>query len=285
MITREDRALPADQSPRPPLSFPEQPTEKPPELPRLHFPEQPGGQGPAPAHGGSPPPAPGPWGGPVPPPGNVPGAPPEDGLGKAPEDGPGAPPANGPGALPGNGLGAPPGYGPGAPGAPPDSAPRWGNGPWPAAPGGPARGRPPRPTRPPEPAIRQRAYAALLLATLSVIALLGILSNFDFPRGTYLVIFALVAGLTACWLGVTAIRRARRSASMHPRGAVLGTVFGGIGAFLSAVLLISLALFWRQLTTYSRCLGTANTVAARQACLDQLNHSLNGEISRLRAGR
>ncbi len=118
-----------------------------------------------------------------------------------------------------------------------------------------------------------------------MIALFGIGGNFDFHRGVYLVIFALVVGLAACWLGVTAMRRARRSASMRPRGAVLATVFGAIGAFLSALLLIILAVFWGQLTTYSRCLGAANTVTARQACLNQLNHSLNGEISRLGAGR
>jgi len=145
--------------------------------------------------------------------------------------------------------------------------------------------RPPRPTRPPEPALRQRAYAAMFLAVLSVIALFGIGGNFDFHRGVYLVIFALVVGLAACWLGVTAMRRARQSASMRPRGALLGTVFGAIGAFLSAFLLVILAVFWGQLTTYSQCLGAANTVTAQQACLNQLNHSLNGELKRLGAGR
>jgi hypothetical protein len=120
---------------------------------------------------------------------------------------------------------------------------------------------------------------------LSVLALFGIGGKFDFRRGIYLVIFALVLGLAACWLGATAMQRARRAASMRPRGAVLGTVFGALGAFLSAVLLIFLALFWSQLTTYSRCLDTANTVAGQHACLNQLNRSLNSEISRLGAGR
>lgn len=120
---------------------------------------------------------------------------------------------------------------------------------------------------------------------LSVFALFGIGGNFDFHRGIYLVIFALVIGLVACWLGITAMQRARRAASMRPRGALLGTVFGAIGAFLSAVLLIFLALFWSQLTTYSRCLSTANTVAEQQACMNQLNRSLNAEISRLGPGR
>jgi hypothetical protein len=118
-----------------------------------------------------------------------------------------------------------------------------------------------------------------------VIALLGIGSSYDFHRGIYLVIFALLVGLAACWLGATAMVRARRAASMRPRGAVLGTVFGALGAFLSAVLLIFLAVFWSQLTTYSRCIGTANTVAGQHACVNQLNRSLNSEISRLGAAR
>jgi predicted PurR-regulated permease PerM len=120
---------------------------------------------------------------------------------------------------------------------------------------------------------------------LSVLALFGVGGNFDFRRGIYLVIFALILGLVACWLGVTAMQRARRAASMRPRGAVLATIFGSLGAFLSAVLLIFLAVFWNQLTTYSRCLSTANTVAGQQACMNQLNRSLNAEISRLGAGR
>lgn len=283
MITREDRALPADQSPRP-LSSSEQPAEKPSQLPRLHFPEQPGGQGLAPAPGAFPPPAPNPWGEPVPPPENRPGAPPEDALGAAPGSGPGAPPWNGPGTPPGYGPEAPPGYAPGSPGTPPDSTARWGHGPQPQGPGAPPRARPPRPprpprpTRPPEPTLRQRAYAALFLAVLSVIALFGIGSSYDFHRGIYLVVFALLVGLAACWLGATAMLRARRAASMRPRGAMLGTVFGALGAFISVFLLIFLAVFWSQVTTYSRCLGAANTLAVRQACQSQFNHSLKGEV-------
>src|SRR5262249_27715015 len=157
--------------------------------------------------------------------------------------------------------------------------------PQPPGPGVPPRARPPKPTRPPEPALRQRAYMALLLAVLSVIALLGVGSNLDFHRGIYLVIFALLVGLAACWLGITAIRRAGRAARRRPRGAGLGTVFGALRAPPRPLLLVLLAAFWTQLTTSPRCLGTANTLAARQACVNQLNHSLNGEISKLGTGR
>jgi hypothetical protein len=270
VISREDRTLPEDQSPRPPSSSPAQPTDKPPELPRLHFPQRPDGQGPAPAPGGYPPPPPAGWGAPAPPPGN--------GHGTLPGNGQGA----GQGAPPGNVPGAP---GP-MPGAPPGPVPGWGNMPPPGQPGGPSvrpprPPRPARPTRPADVAVRQRAHIALLLGALSLIALVGIGSNFH--RGVYLVIFALVVGLAACWLGVTAVRRARRSASMRPVSAMIAVVVGALGVVLSAVLLIALAVFWQQLTTYSRCLGAANTVSAQQTCTNQLNRSLNGEIPGLGA--
>jgi hypothetical protein len=229
VTAREDQALPADQSQRPPLPSPPEPDGNGtlPELPRLHFPQQPDGQGLAPAPGGSPPPAP--WNGPPPPPG-APGDPPP---------------------------------------APPGADQRWGNG----RPAGRPRG-PRQQLRPPEPAARQRALAALVLGILSLLSLLGVGSNFH--RGIYLVIFALLVGLSACWFGVTTIRKARRSVTMRPRGAVAGTVLGVLGALLSAILLIAFAAFWPQLTTFSRCLSTANTPSAQQACLDQLHRSVPG---------
>jgi hypothetical protein len=232
MTAREDPALSADQSQRPPLGSPEPPEgkEEPSALPRLHFPRQPDGQGLAPAPGAAPPPGPAPWNGPPPPP--VPG--------------PGGPP-----------------------GTPPDAARRWGNG---RPPGGPAGPR--RPLRPPEPAMRQRAVAAIVLGLLSLLALLGVGSNFH--RGIYLVIFSLLVGLSACWFGLTAVRRARRSETMRPRGAIAGTVLGIIAAALSTFLLIAFAAFWPQLNTFSQCLSAANTPSAQEACLNQLHRSVPG---------
>jgi hypothetical protein len=120
--------------------------------------------------------------------------------------------------------------------------------------------------------LRQRALAALLLGVVSLLSLLGVGSNFH--RGIYLVIFSLVVGVTACWFGVTAIRRAWRAASMRPRGAVAGVTLGVIGALLSIVLLIAFAAFWHQLTSFSQCLSDANTPSAQQACMEQLHRSV-----------
>ena len=125
--------------------------------------------------------------------------------------------------------------------------------------------------------MRQRAIAALILGVLSVLALLGVGSNFH--RGIYLVIFALAVGIGACWLAITAMRRARRAVSMRPRGAVAAVVLGVIGALLSAVLLLAFAAFWQQLNSFSQCLNEANTPSAQQACVNQLHRSVG--ISKL----
>jgi predicted PurR-regulated permease PerM len=125
--------------------------------------------------------------------------------------------------------------------------------------------------------VRQRAIAALILGLLSVLALLGVGSNFH--RGIYLVIFGLLVGISACWFGISAMRRARLALTMRPRGAVAGIVLGVIGALISVILLIVFAAFWHQLTSFSQCLNQANTPSAQQACVNQLHRSVG--ISKL----
>jgi hypothetical protein len=96
----------------------------------------------------------------------------------------------------------------------------------------------------------------------------------NFRRGIYLVFFALAVGICASWFGITAMRRARNSGSMRPRGAFFGTVLGVIGALLSVILLVAFAAFWTQLTTFSQCLNQANTPSAQQQCVTQLHRSV-----------
>jgi hypothetical protein len=111
---------------------------------------------------------------------------------------------------------------------------------------------------------------------LSLLALLFSLIgvNSDFRRVIYLVIFVLVTGGIAWWMGGTSMRRARNSGTMRPASSVVGTVFGIMGAGLSALLLVFFALYWNQLTTYSQCNDSAITVAAQQACANQFHRSL-----------
>jgi len=136
---------------------------------------------------------------------------------------------------------------------------------------------------PPEPAVRQRALAALLLGALSLIGLSFGLGNLG--RGIYVAILALLFAAAAVWLGVTASKTARRSGTSQPRFAVGGVVLGGLGLAFSALWLLVLAVFWPQLHTYYSCMGGANTVTAQQACHKQFTDSVGSEISLLQDGR
>jgi len=133
----------------------------------------------------------------------------------------------------------------------------------------------------PDPLLRQRAWAALVLGLLSVIGLFG-LGNLQ--RGVYVVAVTLLFGAVAVWLGVTASRRARRGQMLRPRGAVGGVVFGILGLVLSGAIMVGFVIFWSQLQTYATCMNSANTVAAQQACQNQFSTSVNARISRLESG-
>ena len=136
---------------------------------------------------------------------------------------------------------------------------------------------------PPDPAVRQRALAALMLGALSLIGLVLGLGNLR--RGIYVAVLTLLFAAGAIWLGVTASRKARRSGTARPRGAVGGITLGWIGLAFSALWLLVLAVFWPQLNAYYTCMGSANTVTAQQACHDQFNNSVGSEISVLQNGR
>ena len=136
---------------------------------------------------------------------------------------------------------------------------------------------------PPDPALRQRAVVALALGALSLIGLLLGLGNLH--RGIYVAVLTLLFAVAAIWLGATSTRKARRSGTARPRGAVGGIVLGGFGLALSALWLLVLAVFWPQLSAYYSCLGGANTVAAQQVCHNQFTNSVSGEISVLQGGR
>lgn len=134
----------------------------------------------------------------------------------------------------------------------------------------------PRP--PAEPALQQRVWAALVLAVLSLIAMM-LIGNVR--RGVYVVAVALVVAAIALWLTLSAMSRARRGRTGRPRGAVLAVVLGAVGFVFSAFVLAGFAMFWPQLTQYSSCLNGANTVSAQQACQQQLDNSVGTEVGTL----
>ncbi len=156
----------------------------------------------------------------------------------------------------------------------------------------PPGGREPRPRRipparrqlpPPDPAVRQWALASLVIGGLSLVGLMLGLGNLR--RGIYVAVLTVLFAATAIWLGVTASKKARRSRTARPRGAVGGVVLGGIGLAFSALWLLVLAVFWPQLNAYYTCMNSANTVAAQQACHSQFTNSVGGEISVLQNGK
>jgi len=167
---------------------------------------------------------------------------------------------------PPTGPGVSPGVSPGGPGVSP------------GGPGGLGAGATAkRPPPPPDPALQHRATAALFVALLSLAGFLGF--NVQVHRGILIVIYALLAGGTALWLALTAMRRARHSHTARPRGSVAATAIAGIGISLAAAMLLAFGLFGRQLSGYGQCLSGANTISAQQACYRQFSHALNQEIS------
>jgi hypothetical protein len=135
----------------------------------------------------------------------------------------------------------------------------------------------PRPQLPPaDPAVRQRAWAGLTLAVLSLLTMM-LMNNIQ--RGAYVVSVALAVALVAVALAVSAMSAAKRAGTRRPRAAVLGTVLGVLGAVLSAFALAAFLIFHTQLDHYANCMNGALTNTEQQACQTQLNNSIGTEIN------
>ena len=147
------------------------------------------------------------------------------------------------------------------------------------SPPGGFRPPPAAPLRPAAAANQQRALAALLVALLS----LGGFAVFNLGQrhGMLLIGYALLASVTALWLGLTALSRARRDQTARPRGALPAAVIAALGIGLSTLLLLAFALFGRQLAGYRECLTGASTISAQQSCYSQLSPALNQRIGLL----
>jgi hypothetical protein len=143
------------------------------------------------------------------------------------------------------------------------------------------RAVPPRLLPPASPELRQRAWAAFTLGALSV---LGLAFIGNLRRGFYVVGLMAVFAVIAIWLGSTTSKQARHSGAARPRGAFGGVLLGSFGLALSVLWVVVLGVFWTQLTTYSACTDTANTITAQQACQSQFSHSIDNEISLLQSG-
>jgi heme A synthase len=124
---------------------------------------------------------------------------------------------------------------------------------------------------------------------LGLLSMFGLLSVSDLiglgnlRRSIFLVVFSLLVGALALWLGTSAVVRSRRAAAGRPRGGVSAIILGGIGVLFSALLLITFAVLWKQLSAYSQCMQSANTLVAQHDCQDQLSRSVSTETGKLRS--
>ena len=157
---------------------------------------------------------------------------------------------------------------PAPPGSVPPSVPR---------PSAPASARP-RPAGVPRRELRQQALAAAIFGLLSLLALTA--AN-QAGHAIYLVIFALVVGLGATVLGITAGSRAHREGAVRPRGSVASIVLGVISVVLSLMALVVLAIP-HQVANYEQCMDNASTSAQAQTCMNQLLQAVQSHYGQQR---
>jgi hypothetical protein len=110
--------------------------------------------------------------------------------------------------------------------------------------------------------------AAFVIGALS---LLAVPSVHDPRRGVLLLAFAVVFGMAAVWLGVTANRQARLARTARSAWAFGGVLLGIIAAGFGVLTLSAFAMLWPQLNTYFSCMNSANTVTASQMCANQFD--------------
>jgi hypothetical protein len=135
---------------------------------------------------------------------------------------------------------------------------------------------PPRPQLPPaDPALQQRATAALILAILSLIAMLW---GANLQRTVYVVGVALVVALVGLALAISAMRAAKRAGTRRPRAALPGVLLGLVGTVFSGIALIGFLVFWSQYMQYANCMNGASTVATQNACQTTFQNSVGSEV-------
>jgi hypothetical protein len=137
----------------------------------------------------------------------------------------------------------------------------------------------PQRPQPASPALQQRAFAALMLALISLFGMVMLGGNIR--RGLVVLAVTLIIGAAGLFLAITTMSQSRRDGSARPRFVILATVLAVAGTAMSALALTGFALFWAQISQYENCLSGANTVSVRSACDQQLNNSLQTSVNLL----
>jgi hypothetical protein len=135
---------------------------------------------------------------------------------------------------------------------------------------------PPPPALPPaDPRLRQRAWAALFLAVLSLLAMM-LIGNLHRAGGVAAV--ALAVAVTALVLAFRTLSAAKRTRTRRPRGAVAGAVLGVVSVLISGFTLLGFLLLGPQIDQYANCMSGASGSAAQQACQNQLDDSIRSKV-------
>jgi hypothetical protein len=138
---------------------------------------------------------------------------------------------------------------------------------------------PPRPQLPPpSPALQQRAWAALALSVLSLLAM-TLISNIH--RGVYVIGVSLAVAIVALALAIMTMSAAKRAGTRRPRGVVAATILGLVGFVFCSFALAGFLVFRTELSQYANCMSGANTTATQTACQNQLDNSVRNEIKLL----
>jgi membrane protease YdiL (CAAX protease family) len=122
--------------------------------------------------------------------------------------------------------------------------------------------------------LRQRGLAALVIGALALAALLAF--NGDLRRGVYLIGFSALIGAGAVVIGITALRKAKRTESFRPRGTVAGIVMGAFAMVLTIPMLAVYLAFPSQVQNYMSCMTQAQSTPTRQGCVNQFLNSVGG---------
>lgn len=112
-----------------------------------------------------------------------------------------------------------------------------------------------------------------MLGALAIVALLSF--SGDLRRGVYVLGFSALIGTAALVIGITALRKARRTDVYRPRGAIGAIFLGAMAMLLTMPVLATYALFPAQVGNYLRCLSQAQSSSAQQACVNQFVKSIN----------
>ncbi len=87
--------------------------------------------------------------------------------------------------------------------------------------------------------------------------------------------FSAVIGLGGCVIGVTAVRKARRTGTFRPGGAIAGIVFGALAVVISVPILATYLAFPTPVDNYVKCLSQAQNSTQQHVCMTRFYKSIH----------